>query len=141
MRGFCVEGVCCDTACTGTCNACSLAKTGVRNGSCAPVKAGIDPDQECATESPQSCGKTGMCNGQSACGVYADGTSCGTSCCSGAKGRAAPCTFVCRAGRCDKEQPVIEDTCAGFGCCCPNGDGPGQSACTPYGDCQAGCTY
>ncbi len=36
LSGFCVDGVCCETACAGTCNACASAKTGAADGLCRP---------------------------------------------------------------------------------------------------------
>ena len=44
----CVDGLCCNTACSGLCQACSNVRTGGANGSCLPVMANSDPDEECA---------------------------------------------------------------------------------------------
>lgn len=60
VSGFCVDGRCCNSACTATCFACSAAKTGAANGTCAPVTANTDPDNECTGAS--------NCNGAGACG-------------------------------------------------------------------------
>jgi len=38
--GFCVEHLCCDTACTGACEACTAAKTGGADGTCAVMPSG-----------------------------------------------------------------------------------------------------
>src|SRR5262249_10424382 len=43
--GMCVDGVCCQTACPGTCRACNVPGS---EGTCANVLAGIDPADECA---------------------------------------------------------------------------------------------
>ena len=43
MSGFCVDGVCCGTACDGECERCD----GSAPGTCAPVGDGMDPDDEC----------------------------------------------------------------------------------------------
>ncbi len=43
----CVDGVCCGNACAGLCRACSAAKTGGANGTCADITTGTDPDDEC----------------------------------------------------------------------------------------------
>ena len=39
--GSCVDGVCCESACEGICEACSASKTGQADGSCAPIVAGV----------------------------------------------------------------------------------------------------
>ena len=75
--GFCANGVCCDSACTGTCTACTakLKGTGM-DGVCAPVEAGTDPLDQCTDKGAASCGTNGLCDGNGACGSYADGTVC-----------------------------------------------------------------
>ncbi|HSN99892.1 MAG TPA: hypothetical protein VLS89_16460 [Candidatus Nanopelagicales bacterium] len=62
--GFCVDGRCCDTACNGLCQACSMAKKVVgANGVCGPIAAGNDPDNECGTECMISnCNAASMCS-------------------------------------------------------------------------------
>jgi hypothetical protein len=70
--GFCVDGVCCDSACDATCVACN--QTG-QVGHCAPFAAGTDPRQQCGQG--QGVCKS-ACNGVSGCGfphrnVYCDG--------------------------------------------------------------------
>jgi len=42
----CSDGVCCDTACSGTCEKCN---TPAMPGVCVPIPDGQDPDKECAT--------------------------------------------------------------------------------------------
>jgi hypothetical protein len=141
--GQCVDGVCCDAACTGACRACTQAKTGQRNGHCAPIKVNTDPDEECALEDPSTCGKTGACDGAGACKRYADGTTCGTTCCSSNSGQGSgsrPCNFVCKAGSCDTQAPLpSSETCAGISCCCPNGGGAGKAACVFPTACAGQC--
>lgn len=53
------DGVCCDTMCSDTCEACLASKTGGSDGICGPVIAGTDPDGE--------CGGTEVCDGAGAC--------------------------------------------------------------------------
>ncbi len=82
--GYCVDGVCCNTACAGTCQGCSAATKGSgSDGTCGSAASGSDPHDNCATQAQSTCGTTGVCNGAGACEKYANGTSCaGTSCAS-----------------------------------------------------------
>lgn len=80
--GFCVYGVCCDTACDGACQSCS--QTG-KVGTCSPVKNATD--DTCTGGS--TCDSTGACRkilGQScsganpcASGNCVDGVCCATA--------------------------------------------------------------
>lgn len=58
--GNCVDGVCCETTCDGTCLSCALEGT---IGTCTAVADGEDPDLECPG---------GFCSGSGRCAV-ADG--------------------------------------------------------------------
>ena len=42
------DGVCCDNACSGTCESCLGANTTGNDGQCLPVVSGADPNNECA---------------------------------------------------------------------------------------------
>jgi alpha-tubulin suppressor-like RCC1 family protein len=56
---YCRDGVCCNTACNGTCLACSAAKKGQGiDGTCEPIASGIDPDNECPNS---TCDGSGIC--------------------------------------------------------------------------------
>ena len=101
VSGNCVDGVCCNSACTGTCQACVSTKTGATTGTCANVTTGTDPDNECPTTSAATCGTTGMC-GNGACQYHPAGTQCTTATCSAST-----------------EYPA--DTCNGSGTCVDNG--------------------
>ncbi len=57
--GYCVDGVCCNAPCSGTCESCALDNT---VGQCTPYPIGTDPVME--------CGDNGFCNGASACANY-----------------------------------------------------------------------
>jgi MYXO-CTERM domain-containing protein len=50
----CTEGVCCDTACAGTCESCTAVA-----GECRPYDRGTDPESECTD--PEVCDGAGMC--------------------------------------------------------------------------------
>ncbi|HEY2744360.1 MAG TPA: DUF11 domain-containing protein, partial [Polyangia bacterium] len=54
--GNCVDGVCCDTTCSGTCMACNVSGHG---GMCSPVPDGTDPSGECGAG--QVCDGSGGC--------------------------------------------------------------------------------
>src|SRR5262249_22174049 len=81
--GFCVDNVCCSAACNNLCQACTSAKTMVADGTCAPVTAGTDPDNDCPAQQQSTCSTTGVCDGNGACTLYPQGTSCGASVCQG----------------------------------------------------------
>jgi hypothetical protein len=55
----CTDGVCCDLACGGPCQACSAALTGGPNGVCDFVIFGTDPDGDCPAN--QLCDSAGQC--------------------------------------------------------------------------------
>jgi len=83
--GYCPpqDGVCCDTACALTCEACLAAKTGGEDGSCDFVLAGLDLDGECASEAPSTCGASGDgCDGElTSCTLYDTETACAPAYC------------------------------------------------------------
>ena len=57
---FCEQGVCCGSACRGTCLSCALTGTG---GTCSTVPAGQDPLDQCSDSGAASCATDGTCNG------------------------------------------------------------------------------
>ena len=126
--GYCVDGVCCDQACTGTCQACSGAKKGSgADGTCGLVVAGVDPDNDCQQDVAASCQHSGACDGLGGCELWASGTVCGAdSCANGFQ---------------------IQPRCNGYGTCsapnvsCAPFFGCGATACltqcTTYDDCAA----
>lgn len=79
--GRCVDGVCCDSMCTGLCLACVAELTQADDGTCAPVAEGTDPDDECIDEGEASCGLDGSCDGEGACRHYRAGTVCSSDLC------------------------------------------------------------
>ena len=76
--GFCVDGVCCSSACTELCRACNV--TGAV-GTCTAVPAGTDPRAVCPATSASTCHTDGECNGAGACRLPGAGTPCGGSSC------------------------------------------------------------
>jgi MYXO-CTERM domain-containing protein len=68
--GFCSDGVCCNSACAGTCVSCKLAGT---VGTCSPILIGTDPENDCGKGTPP-CLST--CDGAGAC-VFPVNSFCG----------------------------------------------------------------
>ena len=78
--GFCVEGLCCNTACDGVCQACTQAnKVSGADGVCGDAKDGVDPHGDCQDEGQSSCKHDGQCDGAGACRLYPNGAACGES--------------------------------------------------------------
>jgi hypothetical protein len=78
LTGHCADGYCCDTACSGDCNACSAAYKGSgSNGTCGFAAARTDPKSAClsskylcnGTQSscPTSCNANLDCTGGATC--------------------------------------------------------------------------
>lgn len=119
--GHCVDGVCCASACDGTCEACSAAKTGTADGTCSPVTAATDPDNEC----PMGCADgtvTNQCDGHGACATTSCGgyqcssaTACGTSCVSGSGSDCTESSFCDANMTCQRRLRVA--LVAGVGSC------------------------
>ncbi len=126
--GFCADGVCCTTACSGGCAVCTAAAGSTRDGVCAAAPAGI----ECRAAAG-ACDLAETCTGASqACpadGFAAAGVECRASAgdcdpaeaCSGAGSTCpadarAPASTVCRAaaGLCD-----VAERCDGSSVGCP----------------------
>ncbi len=82
----CADGYCCVTACAGSCEACAFSLTGVGNGQCAPLKAGMLDGENCAAQ-----GGCGAVPGTCACddGLLDNGEA-GVDC-GGACGDCGPC--------------------------------------------------
>ncbi len=121
--GFCVEGVCCNTTCTGTCQSCRATnKASGADGTCGPVKAGGSSAGKCTATGTSTCGTDGTCDGAGACRNYVSGTVC----------QAASCTGI-------TELPAR--TCDGAGAC---GSSTAKSCATGYvcsgAACATSCT-
>lgn len=109
----CVDGVCCDSQCGGTCRSCLKNHTGLASdGLCGNILDDTDPGNECTMDVgyPPSCEAPGTCDGTGSCRVYAK---------SGTVGKANTCsgitlsTYTCDgAGNLDQ----IESPCYPFKC-------------------------
>jgi hypothetical protein len=108
--GFCVDRVCCESACGDLCEACSSPKTGMADGLCEEVIAGQDPDLECTGN--DTCNGAGACAFQ--CGQDPDppGGTCPSECTGGCL--AGTCIIDCNSpNECTSQQL---DCPAGFRC-------------------------
>jgi hypothetical protein len=125
--GFCVEGICCATACTGTCRSCAIAGS---EGQCISVPAGTDPSNQCADEGATGCGNDGACDGAGACRKYASGTVCGAAGCTGST--STPARTCNGSGTC---LMVVPASCGAY--VCGSSDGC-RTSCAASADCTAG---
>ena len=94
--GACVDGVCCATACGASCRACSAAKSGAANGTCAFVPKGEDPDAECA--GADTCDGAGTCAFVCGSTPAAPGGACPAACTGGCL--AGTCIIACNSVSC-----------------------------------------
>ncbi|HRI71420.1 MAG TPA: hypothetical protein PK156_44610, partial [Polyangium sp.] len=83
--GYCVDGVCCATACMETCNACNVSGS---VGTCSPIPAG-QGDTNATTPCATVCDGAGVCNGT------------GSACQSGIQ---CP-SLICKEGFCESPKP------------------------------------
>jgi Cellulose binding domain len=127
--GFCAQNVCCNSACTGTCQSCALAGSA---GTCAPVPAGAapNPTTQCATTTASTCGTDGLCDGAGACRKYVSGTQCAAATCTGTSFK--PPNLCNGTGICGTVTPT---TCGGNLICGTNGQC--KATCASSADCVA----
>jgi hypothetical protein len=104
--GFCVDGVCCDTACTSGCTSCAT-------GTCTIVGAGLpDPHGVCKDLGAAACGTNGLCDGTlGGCVSYANGTPCSPETCPATTSNHT-LAGSCASGACS----AATDNCNGFAC-------------------------
>jgi hypothetical protein len=130
VSGNCVEGVCCDSPCTGICTSCRQARTSVPDGTCGSVASGRDdPQSRCGSAAASaSCGTTGHCDGLGACEKYSSATVCVPTSCSGSQ--FTPAVFCDGLGNCPAPAPRGCDpyTCATSSC---------KTTCATSADCTS----
>jgi hypothetical protein len=124
--GFCVDGVCCDTACDGTCLSCAM--TG-KVGTCSPVldaqddtcggESTCDARGQCHSELGKACSAAGDC----ASGNCVDGVCCASSAC----GTCQSCAVPGSVGACAPVAKFTDD---------PDSDCAGANTCNGHGACQ-----
>jgi hypothetical protein len=117
--GFCVDGVCCNTACTGQCEACDVAGSA---GTCSPVSGAPHGTRTaCVAAGTGVCAR--MCDGK-------DRTKCNF----------AATTVECSAATCAAGTATAASSCDGAGNC-PT---PKSTSCAPYAcggtTCKTTCT-
>jgi hypothetical protein len=113
VTGHCADGVCCESACNGECEACAAKISTAADGLCKPIPAGVKPGAECEQDPdyPASCGAPGECDGARHCRSNAKpGTVCGATTCTRGKvsgevcnggGKCGTDTISCAPGVCD----------------------------------------
>lgn len=139
--GDCVDGVCCNSACDGLCEACD----GGTPGQCQPVPAGTDPDTECP--GAQVCGTNETCvkpvgetcggDGECLGGHCEDNTCCNEDC----SGSCRRCNLSGSVGTCaNVPAGQTSGNCAGAAFCDGAGDCklPLGVPCVNDGMCQSG---
>jgi formylglycine-generating enzyme required for sulfatase activity len=135
-----VDGVCCDTQCNGTCNACTVSakKQGI-DGQCGPIALGWDPGNECTNGACDGIGGCKLDLGQqcftgSEClsGQCVDGVCCNNACagtCMACNAGNGICKYV--ALNLDPQNECSNGACGGNGACKKD---IGQT-CATDGDC------
>jgi hypothetical protein len=109
--GFCVDGVCCDSACAGACQTCASPAA---RGQCVPVNQGaVDPHHVCVVSAPSTCGTDGKCAAGGACAIYSNSTVCRPAKCDAAANTASA-AVKCQAGKCPA---ASAKSCAPFDGC------------------------
>lgn len=125
--GHCADGVCCNRACAGTCEACDLPGTA---GTCS-LAVGAPKHGTCAAAGADPCSQT-LCDGKTgtACKAFVGSTvSCrAAACTAGSDVAAASCNG---SGACPA---AVTHKCAPFSC----GASACKDACRLDADCQSG---
>ena len=93
---FCVDGVCCESACTGACTTCNFNNG--QAGQCRQVmNKAIDPHHVCINAGPNGC-TDGTCTNTGTCTQKAFGAACAAAC---ATPQARSAAGICsQAGSC-----------------------------------------
>ncbi|MCS6799263.1 MAG: hypothetical protein NZ898_12180 [Myxococcota bacterium] len=136
--GFCVDGVCCDSACGGgadDCMACATARGGMANGRCTGLTAAAAETRTCRPAA-------GDCDVPERC-VPGD-----PSC---PRDELVPAGTTCRPASCTDGVATSAVQCSGSSADCPEGTGSGcfpyacgmtscRTACRSAADCAMGAT-
>jgi len=98
--GFCEQGVCCGSACQGTCKSCALPGTTLGTCSNVPPTQG-DVLGRCATTAASTCGTDGFCDGNGACHLYTTATQCAAGICPSGTANLTPPRTCDGVGHCN----------------------------------------
>jgi len=126
--GFCVEGVCCNSACNQRCFSCALLNT---PGTCTQEPIGVDLKNECGPA--LTC--LGTCGGSGECIGAGNGTMCARNRCTGPSTGAGPAYCSSPGAKCNTDETVAFD-CSPF--VCEPAFGACRSTCTSSNDCAQG---
>lgn len=131
--GNCVDGVCCNTACTGTCQGCNVGRTGSANGFCTNITAGVDPDNECPGDAFCTAGACVAPNGTT-CSV---GANCSSGNCVDGVCCNSACTGTCQACSAAKKGGGTDGSCGQVSPDTdPDNECPGTAVCSSAGVCR-----
>jgi hypothetical protein len=133
LSGNCVDGVCCNSSCSGVCKACNLAGS---VGTCSNLPNGQDPANECS--GARVCNGSGSCTGGPLGAACGSGMECGSGncvdgvCCNNTcSGTCYACNLAGSLGTCSlipQGQPDNSPVCSGANACdgsgfCKKNDG------------------
>jgi hypothetical protein len=124
----CVDGVCCDTACTDRCYSCALLSN---PGKCTVEPIGVDLKNECGPA--LTC--LGTCGGDGTCIGAGTGTMCARNRCVGATNGAGPAYCAAPGAKCDQNESVPFD-CVPY--ICEPAFGACRTTCASSMDCANG---
>ncbi|MGZ3420975.1 MAG: Kelch repeat-containing protein [Polyangiales bacterium] len=126
--GFCVDGVCCDSKCEGTCQTCVLPSS---PGHCTIEPFGIDHANACGKAG--TC--VGTCDGKGGCTSATGGAQCRPSHCTGTSTGVSAAFCSASGSSCD-ESALVPFDCAPFAC--DEAFGACLSICKTSKDCADG---
>src|SRR5207253_3055547 len=122
----CVDGFCCDSACSGQCQACDAASD---QGICTTSSGAPHGARAACASDGSSCGGTGDGSNATACGYPGASTQCRPpSCAGGIETVAASCAGF---GACPA---LVTQSCGAYSC----GATACKTSCSGDGDCSAG---
>lgn len=132
----CVDGVCCDTSCSGPCAACSVATGATADGKCSPLPEGSSPSSSCGRylcdglgdSCPRYCKRDDVCATGFACSAIGDCIPPAGECSAdGSYQKTLDRNIDCYPFRCDRTTGKCATVCASDADCVPG------YGCTPHG--------